>query len=126
MARRSVMEGRAGAGPKKVAVARELRRDMTAAERALWTALRGGALGFKVRAQHVIRGWIVDFYVASAGLVIELDGGVHDAQREEDERRTAALAEENLRVIRFRNEEVLDELPRVIERIVDAVTAQRS
>ena len=121
MARRSVNDGRAGADPRKVAMARALRRDMTPAERTLWAALRGGALGRKARAQHVIRGWIVDFYIASAGLVIEVDGDVHDLQREDDARRTEALAAEGLRVARFRNEEVLDRLPFVVARIVDEV-----
>ena len=101
---------------------RQLRREMTPAEDRLWGALCGKALGCRVRKQHVIRGWIVDFYVASARLVIEVDGDVHDLQTDEDTRRTRALEEEGLRVIRFRNEAVLDALPQVIARIVDAVT----
>ena len=96
---------------------------MTPTERRLWAALRRDALGCRVRPQHVIRGWIVDFYIASARLVIEVDGDVHDLQLDEDERRTAALGAEGLRVIRFRNEEVLDALPWVIARIVDALTS---
>ena len=55
------------------------------------------------------------------GLVIEVDGDVHDLQVEEDHRRTLALEAEGLRVIRFRNEAVLHALPQVIERIVEAV-----
>ena len=51
---------------------------MTEAEGRLWSALRGKSLGCRVRTQHVILGWIVDFYIASAGIVIEVDGDVHD------------------------------------------------
>ena len=96
---------------------------MTLAEARVWGALCGKALGCRVRNQHVIRGWIVDFYIASARLVIEVDGDVHDLQVEEDARRTLALEAEGLRVIRVRNEAVLANLPQVIARIVDAVTA---
>jgi leucyl-tRNA synthetase len=97
------------------------RRAMTPAEDRLWGVLCGKALGCRARKQHVIRGWIVDFYVPSARLVIEVDGGVHDAQVEEDQLRTLALESEGLRVIRFRNEAVLDDLPWVIARIEDAM-----
>jgi very-short-patch-repair endonuclease len=123
MARRSVIEGRTGADRRKVTLARQLRREMTPAEARMWGALCGKALGCRVRAQHVIRGWIVDFYIASARLVIEVDGDVHDLQVEEDARRTLALEAEGLRVIRVRNEDMLANLPQVIARIVDAVTA---
>ena len=101
--------------------ARELRRTMTPAERVLWDVLRGRALGLRVRPQHVIRGWIVDFYAFSASLVIEVDGDVHDLQSDEDERRSDALRAEGLAVLRVRNEEVLAHLPRVVARIVDAI-----
>ena len=121
MARRSVIEGRAGADRRKVATARQLRREMTSAEDRLWGVLCGKGLGYRARNQHVIRGWIVDFYIASARLVIAVDGDVHDLQVDEDARRTLALEAEGLRVIRFRNEAVLDALPQVITRIVEAV-----
>ena len=61
--------------------------------------------------------------IASARRVIDVDGDVHDLQVEEDARRTLALEAEGLRVIRVRNEAVLANLPQVIARIVDAVTA---
>jgi very-short-patch-repair endonuclease len=59
---------------------------MTSAERVLWNVVRVGALGYKVRKQHVIPGWIVDFYLANEGVVIKVDGDVHDLQVEEDRR----------------------------------------
>ena len=125
MARRSVRQGSPGADRRKVAQSRELRRAMTPAEQALWAALRRGALGHIVRRQHVIRGWIVDFYLPAAGLVIEVDGDVHDVQIEEDRDRAEVLEGEGLRVIRVRNERVLDALPEVVAQIAEAVRSAR-
>ena len=90
---------------------------MTPAERCLWEALRRASLGVRVRTQHVIRGWIVDFYVPAKGLVIEVDGDVHDHQIDEDARRTEALLAGGLAVLRVRNDEVLTSLPGVLRRI---------
>ena len=56
---------------------RELRRDMTPAETNFWQELRGNKLGVRFRRQQVIAGFIVDFYCDQPGLVIELDGSVH-------------------------------------------------
>jgi leucyl-tRNA synthetase len=124
MVRRRALDGQGSAAPRKVEIARRLRREMTDAERLLWSALRGKSLGCRVRTQHVILGWIVDFYIASAGVVIEVDGDMHDLQIDEDQRRTLALEAEGLHVLRVRNDAVLHALPDVIARIVDAVTAR--
>lgn len=72
---------------EKLQRSRELRREMTPAEKILWEELRGSKLGVRFRRQQVIQGFIVDFYCHWAGLVVEVDGDVHDLQREEDERR---------------------------------------
>lgn len=126
MARRRGNQEGSFASPNKVERARELRRAMTAAERVLWGVLRGKALGLRVRSQHVIRGWIVDFYIFAASLVIEVDGDVHDLQREDDERRTEALQAEGLTVLRVRNDEVLTDPSGVVARIVEAIHAPRA
>ena len=121
MARRRALDGWSFASRDKIERARELRRAMTPAEEALWRALRGKALGPRLRPQHVIRGWIVDFYCFAARLVIEVDGDVHDLQRAEDERRTEALQLEGLKVLRVRNEEVLTDMAGVVARIAEAL-----
>jgi very-short-patch-repair endonuclease len=121
MVRRRVSEEGAGAHAAKTAAARAMRRDMTPAEARLWAVLRGDALGCRVRRQHVIRGWIVDFYIPSARLVIEVDGEVHAAQQLDDARRTEALEAEGMRVLRVRNEEVENALPAVVAAIVAAM-----
>lgn len=72
--------------------ARQLRREMTPAERVLWDRLRNRRfLGLKFRRQHPLGRFIADFYCAEHRLVIELDGDVHLARREYDQARTNAL-----------------------------------
>jgi len=98
--------------------ARVLRREMTHAETALWAELRRDALdGLSFRRQHPVRGFILDFYCPSRKLAVEVDGEVHDAQHERDAERTAALALLGIRVLRFRNDEVLGGMTEVVERI---------
>ena len=98
--------------------ARALRAAMTPAEKTLWSELRRDAIdGFSFRRQHPVGRFILDFYCPAGQLAIEVDGGVHDGQRERDEERTAALALRGIRVIRFRNEEVLEDVRAVLERI---------
>ena len=79
----------------KIALARGNRHDPTPAEAAAWALLRNRrCLGLKFRRQHVIRGFIVDFYCAEFHLALEVDGGVHGdrVQAEFDEARSRALA----------------------------------
>ncbi len=102
---------------EKLQRAKELRRDMTPAEKILWNELRANKLGVHFRRQQIIASFIVDFYCHKASLVIEVDGDIHDLQREEDARREKALSELGLMVIRFRNDEVSRNLSGVVERI---------
>ena len=67
---------------EKLQRAKELRRDMTPAEKILWQELRGNKLGIHFRRQQIIAGFIVDFYCHKAALVVEVDGDVHDLQKE--------------------------------------------
>jgi very-short-patch-repair endonuclease len=98
-----------GASPEIHRRARELRKNLTPAERKLWDFLRSKNLGgYKFRRQHPISYYIADFYCHSLRLVIELDGGVHDTleQKEHDVGRELELRNLGLHIIRFRNEEV--------------------
>ncbi len=81
--------------------ARRLRRDMTAPERPLWTMLRRNQRGPHSRRQHPVGPFILDFYCAEAKLCIEIDGPVHEGREDYDERRSAWLAREGIRVLRF-------------------------
>ena len=77
---------------EKLQRAKELRREMTPAEKLLWQEVRAKKLGVRFRRQQIIQGFIVDFYCHKAGLVIEVDGDIHDLQKEEDERREKVLS----------------------------------
>jgi very-short-patch-repair endonuclease len=100
--------------PKKLQRAIDLRSEMTPAEKILWQELRGNKLGFHFRRQQVIAGFIVDFYCHSAGLVIELDGDIHKEQQEYDTVRDKILEDMGLHVLRYSNNDVLQNLPRML------------
>ncbi len=79
--------------PEKRARAKELRRQMTRAERNLWRQLRANRLnGYQFRRQQVIDGFIVDFYCHALQLIIEVDGPIHDQQTEQDREREYVLS----------------------------------
>ena len=91
-----------------VARARTLRRDMTDAERHVWRILRSGALAnFHFRRQAPVGPFIADFACHKAKLIIEVDGGQHDPESEQEVARTRFLNGEGYRVIRFWNNDVL-------------------
>ena len=107
--------------PAKLQRARELRREMTPVERTLWQALRGSKLGgFHFRRQQIIAGYIVDFYCHRADLAVELDGGIHLQQQEYDSQRDRVLSELGLSVLHFPNQEILQNLPAVVSKILAA------
>ncbi|WKZ37078.1 MAG: DUF559 domain-containing protein [Anaerolineales bacterium] len=105
----------------KLERAKELRREMTPAEKLLWQEVRANKLGVRFRRQQVIQGFIVDFYCHQAGLVVEVDGDIHDLQKEEDERREKVLTEMGLRIVRFGNDEVGRELSAVVGKIKSCI-----
>jgi very-short-patch-repair endonuclease len=115
-------------GAKKdiILQARELRKDMTEAEEALWNRLRRKQInGFIFRRQHPIDIFIVDFYCHELKLVIEVDAGVHTNTEvaEYDIGREAEIEKFGLKIIRFTNNEVFNNSKSVIEKI-KAHTAQ--
>lgn len=109
--------------PARTKNARSLRTEMTLAERQLWQELRGKQVaGFRFRRQHPIGHYIADFACVEKLLVIELDGGQHQEQREYDERRTDYLQSEGWQVLRFWNNEVMANLDGVLARIIEVLS----
>jgi very-short-patch-repair endonuclease len=101
--------------------ARRLRLNQTEVERRLWSKLRNRRLiGCKFRRQVPLGAFIVDFICIERGLVIELDGGQHNENRD-DEARTEALEKAGWRVLRFWNNEVSENFEGVLERIIEAL-----
>jgi len=106
-----------GANPKIFKYAYELRNNMTEAEAKLWNALKKNQLGVRFKAQHPIDTFIADFYCHKARLVIEIDGDIHKLQLEYDIARTDTLSEFGIKVIRFKNADVLCKCDEVVEEI---------
>ena len=112
--------------PTPVKRARELRQNMTEAEQTLWGKLRTRKfMGLKFLRQHPLvyqvinnepRYFIADFMCYEKKLVIEVDGSIHDFQKEEDQHREEILKSMNLNILRIKNEEVKD-VSKVMEKI---------
>ncbi|MHB8575455.1 MAG: endonuclease domain-containing protein [Dehalococcoidia bacterium] len=112
--------------PEKVALAKRLRREITPAEAKLWHALRRDGLeNLYFRRQQVIDGYIVDFFCNAVSLAVEVDGAVHDTQREYDAKREEDLRYRGVQTLRFTNDEVLHSLLTVLQRIREAAFARR-
>jgi very-short-patch-repair endonuclease len=103
-------------------LARRLRKNPTDAETRLWWRLRQKQLGgFRFRRQVPLGPYVADFVCLAEKLVVEVDGGQHAEQVEHDEARTAWLAANGLRVLRFWNNDVLGNMDGVLQTILDAL-----
>ncbi len=108
--------------PEKLRLAKEFRREMTPGEKALWNCLRTNQFkGFHFRRQQIIAGFIADFYCHSTGLVIEVDGSIHETQKESDVQRDQVFIEHGLRVLRVREEDVISNITLVLKSIAAAL-----
>lgn len=118
-------EGRVGEGMsekvKEITLrrAQKLRRNMSVAEKAMWSILRKRALNrFRFRRQHPIAPFIVDFICISKKFIIELDGDHHDYQKEYDEARTKYLEKKGYRVYRISNHDFFNSGEELEEKII--------
>ena len=98
-----------------------LKSNMTTAELILWEHLKNRKLGVKFRRQHVIENYIPDFVALSIKLIIEVDGGIHIKRKKEDAARTTWLNFIGYSVVRFKNEEVENEIEKVLDRIKEEI-----
>jgi very-short-patch-repair endonuclease len=107
--------------------ARRLRRNQTDAERLLWFRLRDRRLvGWKFRRQAPIDRFVVDFCCADAKLIVELDGGQHEQDKERDAPRTRVLGAMGYLVLRFWNHEVMRNMDGVLGEILSTINQHRS
>ena len=107
---------------------RDLRKRQTPAEQVLWKLLRNRKLsGYKFLRQHPlaktnIQGrisfFIADFYCAGKKLVIEADGPIHEERKEYDANRDDVIQSYNIRVLRFKNEQLINHSTAVIDEIL--------
>ena len=117
----------AGMGVRSiVATARKLRRSSTDVERKLWHRIRDKQVeGFRFRRQRPIGRFIVDFICLDARLIVELDGGQHAESVAHDQKRSAFLHERGYRVLRFWNNEVIENIEGVLERLREVLLLTR-
>jgi imidazole glycerol-phosphate synthase subunit HisF len=99
--------------------AKELRSNLTPAEMVLWGYLKTKPFGYKFRRQHPIGIYIADFFCYKLKLVIEVDGLIHDSEevKKNDEEREKIIRAEGIKIIRFSNTEVMQQLEKVIIKI---------
>jgi len=103
-----------------VDAARESRVRQTHAEAVLWNELRNNRLiQARVRRQHPVGGFVLDFWIPAARLAIEPDGSIHDdpESRAQDAAQTETIEEYNIQLIRFQNADVLNNLDTVLQQI---------
>ena len=99
-----------------VELAKDLRNNMTESEKKLWAYLRKKQIGkYKFRCQHPIYRYILDFYCHEKRLAIEIDGNMHKSQQEYDRDRDEFLNSIGIQTLRLRNEDVSNNIEKVIE-----------
>ncbi|MDQ3846636.1 MAG: endonuclease domain-containing protein [Bacteroidota bacterium] len=104
-----------------------LRKNMTAAEKMLWDRFYKNQLGVRIRRQHPIGKYIVDFYCHEAKLIKEIDGDIHliKENKEYDIGREVCLNEFGIEIIRFTNDEVMNNVEEVIQKIKSKIEQRR-
>lgn len=101
---------------------RKLRSELTEAERHLWHHLKARQVcDKKFRRQHPVGNYIVDFACIEARLAIEVDGGQHNEMQSQDNLRTAWLQTQGWKVLRFWNNEVLQNIEGVLEKVLNTL-----
>ena len=107
------------ANPIMFELAKDLRKNMTAAEIVLWCYLKAGVNGLKFRRQHPLGIYIIDFYCHKLKLIIEVDGNIHDTDKIKlyDAERESNLVNEGYSIIRFSNDQVLKDINSVLTAI---------
>jgi len=99
-------------------LARKMRVNPTPAEKTLWSELKEKKLdGYKFRNQHPIHRYILDFYCVKKLLAIEIDGDIHKQRIDYDEYRDAFLKSIGIETLRFKNEEVIENIGNVLDTI---------
>ena len=109
----------------KVETARTLRKNSTEAEKLLWSRIRNGALeNYKFRRQHPIAPYIADFFCVQRKLIVEVDGGQHTPEADKD--RSLFLEKAGFKILRFWNNEVLENIDGVLLKILEVLKTPHS
>ncbi len=96
---------------------RELRKNATKAEQILWEHLRRKSFQLKFKRQNSVGPYIIDFYAPTIKLAVELDGEIHKQNKDYDLDRTNYLNDKGIKILRFWNSEVENNIDKVLEKI---------
>jgi very-short-patch-repair endonuclease len=114
-----------GAKPITIVAAKILRDNLTTCEKLLWERVKQKQIcGLRFRRQHPIDFFIADFYCHEAKLVIELYGEIHNQQKEYDDGRSAEMEKYSIKVIRFTNSEIENNIEEVIRKIENEINVR--
>jgi very-short-patch-repair endonuclease len=114
-----------GAKPITIAAAKILRDNLTTCEELLWERVKLKQIcGLRFHRQHPIDFFIADFYCHEAKLVIELDGEIHNQQKEYDYGRSAEMEKYSIKVIRFNNSGIENNIEEVIKKIENEINGR--
>jgi len=101
---------------------RELRKNSTCEQKLVWEKLKNRQYkNLKFRRQHVLQGFVVDFYCHELKLILEIDGKIHEKQKEYDYLRQILIEEKGIRFIRVTNEETNTDINVLFHRIKEAI-----
>ena len=112
-----------GAAPILFERARELRKNLTKAEKLMWSQLSKKQLGVKFRRQHPIDQYIADFYCHELRLVIEVDGEIHNEPDifENDRNRDSVMKDLGINVLRFSNSQIINSITEVRYIVLESI-----
>ena len=116
-----------GASSGIICRANELRENRTKSELIMWEQLRANKLGVKFRQQHPLLHYVLDFYCFELRLAIELDWPIHNQLHviEHDHRRTIEIEENNIKLVRFKNEDLYYRLEKTISKVKEIITQRK-
>jgi very-short-patch-repair endonuclease len=106
--------------------AKRLRENSTPSEKLLWKKLRKEQMGVRFRTQVIVHGWITDFYCRELGLVLEVDGKIHDHHLSHDRFRDETLRKYGIETLRVKNEDVEKNMIGVLSKIKRMIEVLRS
>lgn len=102
-----------------------MRNNLTNAEEVLWEYIKDKKMGLKFKSHHLIDDYVPDFVALSCKLIIEVDGEIHKYQKVEDEKRTLELNNKGFKILRFTNEEILNNTFEVLNIIKNEVESRK-
>jgi very-short-patch-repair endonuclease len=108
---------------RNILIARSLRKSLTPVEALLWKYLKDRhMIHIKFRRQYPVAGFVLDFYCPAKKLGIELDGSIHNIRKEYDVARQDIIEDKGIKILRFRNEEVVDNMEGVLRKIKRSIS----